>query len=262
MGNVINLKKTAGIVLEKKGLANVVANVVLAMDTSGSMYTRINNGEVQDTVDRLLAVGMNMDVDKSIDVYTFNTRGKYIGSASESNHSDFVRGSGIRADGGTEYAPVMNMIITKYGTAIEPTTVKEEIQQEVPAKGFFKKLLGKTETVTHTVSMTVQPSEVKPVQYPTIVFFVTDGDNFDKPATIQTLREASKQGIFWQFVGIGSEKFEFLKQLDDLSGRYIDNANFYDAGDIANLSDAQLYDRILDEIPGWFEQAKQKGLVL
>jgi hypothetical protein len=203
-----------------------------------------------------------MDPDKSIDIYTFNGGSQHVGTATEENHKDFVKKAGLRADGGTNYAPVMHEIIGKYGTPIKPTQVTETSTKEVPAGGFLGKLFGKTKTVTETTTKTVLPADVKPVQVPTLVFFITDGENWDQGETARVIKEASKQGIFWQFVGIGDERFEFLKQLDELQGRFIDNANFFEVNDIMKISDEQLYDRVLNEFPTWLKEAKTKGLIL
>jgi hypothetical protein len=205
---------------------------------------------------------MNMDPDKSIDVYGFDDGFRHVGTAKESNHKDFVKKAGIKPRGGTNYAPVMKQIIAKYGTPITAQTITEEVTKEVES-GFLGKLFGaKTKTVTETVTKTVQPEDVKPVQVPTLVFFMTDGANFDAHETERVIREASKQGIFWQFIGIGGASFPFLEQLDDLQGRFLDNADFTAIRDVMGVSDEKLFEAVLKEFPGWLRQAKQKGLVL
>jgi hypothetical protein len=50
--------------------------------------------------------------------------------------------------------------------------------------------------------------------------------------------------------------------LDDLDGRFIDNADFTKITDVAGIADEKLYEAVLKEFPGWLRQAKQKGLVL
>ncbi|MEH7374633.1 VWA domain-containing protein, partial [Neobacillus drentensis] len=52
MSSINLLKKTAGIVLEKKKLTNVVARVGLVLDISGSMRNLYKNGSVQKVVER------------------------------------------------------------------------------------------------------------------------------------------------------------------------------------------------------------------
>lgn len=262
MGNVIDLKKKSGIVLEKLGLAGVKANLVFAVDKSGSMSWNISNGVVQEQVDRFIGVGMNISPTGSIDVYGFNHSHQYVGTAHEGNHANFLKNKGFQASGGTEYAPVMKQIIAKYGTAIEPQVITEEVQHKVEA-GFFGKLFGaKEKTITEVVTKRVDAAEVKPVQIPTLVFFMTDGDNGDRSETRRVITEASKQGIFWQFIGIGNESFNFLEELDDLQGRFLDNADFTKISDVANVDDEKLFEAVLKEFPGWLRQAKGKGLVL
>jgi hypothetical protein len=262
LGNVIDLKKKSAIVLEKLGLAGLQANIVFAIDKSGSMGWEIDKGNVQEQADRFIGVGMNMDPNKSIDIYAFNHGYEYIGSANESNHKDFLKKKGLRASGGTEYAPVMKQIIAKYGTAITPQVVQEEVTKEVEA-GFLGKLFGaKSKTVTEVVSKTVMPEDVKPVKIPTLVFFMTDGDNGDRSETTRVITEAAKQGIFWQFIGIGNESFNYLQSLDDLTGRYLDNADFTKISDVNGIADEKLYEAVLKEFPNWLRQAKSKGVVL
>lgn len=252
LSTLIDLTKKAGIVLEKKNIANIKANIVVAIDSSGSMGSRYSNGNVQETVTRLLAIGMNMDVDKSIDVYTFNGSSRYVGIADKNNYAKFVEDNRIYANGGTKYSPVMEDIINKFGTSIAPVRTV----QEVKPKGLIGKLFGKTEEV-----ITETYESAKPVEVPTIVFFITDGENWDFDRTVQVIQEASKQAIFWQFVGIGNEKFKFLKKLDTMEGRYIDNANFFEVNDISTVSEEELYNRLLNELPSWLEEAKAKGLI-
>ena len=96
---------------------------------------------------------------------------------------------------------------------------------------------------------------------PAYVIFITDGDNSDKSETTRVMTEASKKPIFWQFVGIGHESFAYLQRLDDLSGRYTDNADFFKIQDINRVADAKLYADLLNEFPGWITQAKHKGLL-
>jgi hypothetical protein len=257
LANLIDLTKKVEVVLEKNNLVGVKADVILAQDISGSMSGEFYNGTVQEVITRLLAVGMKMDVDKSIDVFAFNTGSRHIGEANEGNHANFVKDVFLRkvsVGGGTNYAPVMQEIIANFGTAVKPKT----ITREVPAKGFLGKLFGKTETITEQVA----PDDLTAQKTPKLVFFITDGENWDHAEAEHVVREAAKQGIFWQFIGLGNETFDFLESLDDMEGRYIDNANFFQVNDINRISDEELYQRILGEFPSWLTEAKQKGLVL
>ena len=257
MANLINLKKQAGIELRKKNIEHVQAHVKLIMDSSGSMYRRYNNGTVQHVVERLLGIGMNIDVNKSIEVYSFANGFKRIGSANEDNADGFVNNVMLKktsVGGGTNYSPVMREVLNSHGL------VTEVIRQttEEPSKSFLGKLFGKTTTVTTEKEVTVDKRDGIPV----FVFFITDGDNFDKNETTALIKEASDQGVFWQFVGIGDEEeFAYLEHLDNMPGRVLDNANFFGVNDITRIDDAELYRRLLNEFPDWLKEAKAKGIV-
>ena len=101
----------------------------------------------------------------------------------------------------------------------------------------------------------------EPCNVPNYVIFITDGDNSDKRNTTEFMKEASKYPIFWQFVGIGHDSFNYLEKLDDMNGRYIDNADFFQLNDIMKVTDNELYNRLLTEYPSWLIQAKQKGII-
>ena len=75
------------------------------------------------------------------------------------------------------------------------------------------------------------------------------------------MKEASKYPVFWQFVGIGNDRFEYLEKLDDMGGRFMDNADFFQIRDIVSISDNELYTKLLTEYPSWLTEAKQKGII-
>jgi len=100
-----------------------------------------------------------------------------------------------------------------------------------------------------------------PQPAPVFVIFLTDGGNADRPASAEVLRELSSQPVFVQFVGIGKEDFPFLRKLDELPGRLIDNAGFMVVNDIDTIKDAELYDRLLNEFPQWLVKARGQGIL-
>lgn len=250
-------KKTeiARIVLEKKNLTGVVAEVVFVVDGSTSMTTLYNNHTVQDITESALAVGLNIDANNSIDIYGFGKSHKHIGAVSKENYKNFIQDVFLRKfslEGATFYAGVMKEIVNKYG--IKP--VQKPVE---PKGGFLSKLFGgntKVETVEKPI----------PAKHPTFVVFITDGDNFneDKAPTERIIREASDQPIFWQFVGIGDRgKFGFLEKLDNMGGRVIDNANFvrFTKEEINNMSQEKLYEKLMNEFPLWIKEAKAHGFI-
>jgi uncharacterized protein YegL len=237
---LVDLKKKAQISLEKKNIFGEKAEVVLVIDTSASMGPFYKNGSVQKVVERLIGLAMNMDDNQEIDVIAFDDRSHEIAPANPGNVEGFVDNillKKIKLGAGTRYANPIKEVIQKFG-----------VEQKQEKKGFFGKLFGKEEAP-------------EPKKIPTYVLFVTDGDNQDKLQTETIMREASKQGIFWQFVGIGKEKFNFLQKLDDLTERFIDNADFFKLNDFNSISDEELYDRILTEFPTWLKEAREKGII-
>lgn len=93
---------------------------------------------------------------------------------------------------------------------------------------------------------------------PVYVIFITDGDNMDKADTTTTITEAAKKPIFWQFVGLGDSKFSYLESLDNLEGRYVDNADFFS---VKNADDIT-YQDLLEEFPTWLSDQKVKDMLV
>ncbi|WP_338044733.1 VWA domain-containing protein [Paenibacillus periandrae] len=54
--------------------------------------------------------------------------------------------------------------------------------------------------------------------------------------------ESSTLPIFWQFVGIANLDFVLLRKLEEMEGRFVDNANFFHLDDISIISAEYLYD--------------------
>lgn len=237
MTKLIDLTKKAKIVLEKKKIFGEKVQAVYITDISVSMRSLYSNGTMQELTDRTLGIGMNLDVDKSIDMFAFGRYAHEIGSVTEGNHQGFVNNVLLQKtslEGSTYYAEVMDMVVKKYG-------------QPVQKQGFLSRLMGS------------KPAE-KPI-IPTLVFFITDGDNFDKAEAEKIIRESSNQAIFWQFVGVGRASFDFLQKLDDMSGRFLDNANFFHVNDLRQISDEEFMERVLNEFPQWIKEARSKGVL-
>ncbi|MFD5658642.1 VWA domain-containing protein [Streptomyces hirsutus] len=93
---------------------------------------------------------------------------------------------------------------------------------------------------------------------PAFVIFQTDGDPFDRKETRELLRRSSSMSIFWQFVGFGpSRDLRFLRSLDTLTGRTVDNAGYFGAGQNPDKrSEADLYDLLMKEFPAWLTAAR------
>jgi hypothetical protein len=226
--SIIDLKKRAGIGKNSK------AQVVLALDFSGSMSSLYGNGTVQDTVERILPFGLAFDDNGEVDAYIFEDKYNKIKEPITLNNLDgyvdtYI--SGKYEMGGTSYAPVLNGVMKDFALA---------------KSGGFLGFGGKQETT---------------MEYPVYVIFITDGENFDKSETEKVIREMSAKGFFVQFIGIGNSSFSFLEKLDDLTGRTLDNANFFKVSNLKSMTDDTLYQGLMKEYPQWLLQAKDAGLV-
>lgn len=240
---LVSLVKQAGVSLHKAGLGQHRAKVCLCLDISGSMGKLYREGLVQRFAERILALGCQFDDDGEIDVFLFGRDVHHPAPMSLSNCSNYVQ----RA---IEHHPLEGD--TRYGRAMQAIRAHYYPDGGGGERG-------------------------KPVAaaLPVYVMFLTDGSSSDQPLTEKQLRWGSNEAIFWQFMGIGRGRksksralagysdsdFPFLEKLDDLSGRLIDNANYFAVSAPDEHSDGELYDLLMTEYPGWLREARRHGLL-
>lgn len=236
--HVVSLSKTVVDLSKKNGvdLGDTRAKVVVALDYSGSMCGLYRNNTVQETLNRLVPLGLTFDDNGSIDVYLFESKYRKFDDLTLDNYSDYVKEvidkSGYSM-GGTNYAGVIEDIV--FGGTHDETVQKKGLF------GFGKK------TFTTKVTRDAIVSD----DQPTFIIFITDGDNSDKLETDDVIRRSSKENVFIQFVGIGSEKFKYLKKLDELEGRERDNTGFIKLENLRDVSDDMLYEKVLEQFVQW-----------
>ncbi|MBG9446668.1 VWA domain-containing protein [Cytobacillus firmus] len=221
MSSISLLKKSAGIVLEKKNLTNVTARVGLVLDISGSMRKLYKNGTVQRVVERILAVASQFDDDGALDVWVYDNEFSRLKPVTEHDFEGYV----------DQYI-LNNDLIHKFGRNDEPPVMEDVIQKY---------------------------TSEDPSKDPAFIVFINDGGckrTIKKPVV-----SSSDKPLFWQFVGIGDSNFEVLEKLDEMDGRYIDNANFFHIKDVEAISDNELYDLLLNEFPDWLKEAREKNVI-
>lgn len=227
---LVSLVKEASATLDSAGLGGQAAKVALCLDYSGSMNALYKNHTVQRLAERVLALGTQFDDDGAIDVFLFDSGATYAGELTIENYQGGVdRLTAGRRMGTTNYAAAMKLVREHYSGG---------------KKGLFhRKATG-------------------PADLPAYVLFLTDGAPDSKSAATKQLVEASHEGIFWQFIGVGGADFSYLHRLDEeVPGRLIDNANFFEVADLARTSDQDLFAKMLTEFPGWIPQARASGLI-
>ncbi|TQC98066.1 hypothetical protein FK216_07155 [Moraxellaceae bacterium AER2_44_116] len=228
---LISLIKKAQVSLEKSGLGEHRAKVCLCLDISASMSRLYSQGQIQAFVERIVALACRFDDDGEVDVFLFGQKSHRAPVITLRNYQQYI-GHLIEhfpLEGGTEYSAVMKMIRQHY-------------------------LGGNSD----------RQSPLTPAaESPVYVMFLTDGATSNRKAAENQVLYASYEPIFWQFMGIGpTGAFEFLEKLDDLRGRYLDNADFFSVKSPQELNDEQLFARLMNEYPKWLEQAKQKQLLV
>ncbi len=244
--HLVSLAKQAQVSLEKKGLGQHAARVALCLDISASMSALYHAGKIQRLAEKVLALGTRFDDDGAIDIFLFGASAHDVGPMSIDNFANFI-GQMLRTyplEGGTMYGRAMQAIRRHY----------------FPNSGGAL-------------------SSPQPDRQPVYVMFLTDGQTGDPGPTRQQLQWAAYEPIFWQFMGIGKSRkdvasggggfwarafasdFAFLEEMDTMTGRYVDNANFFSISDPESLPDAQLYDLLMSEYPDWVRAAPGKGLL-
>lgn len=256
---MVNLVKKAGISLEKKGMYEHRARVALCLDISASMSGLYRSGKIQQLCERILALAVQLDDDGQVDVFLFGSDAHDVGSLDLNSRGGYVDNMlrRHRLEGGTNYGKAMRMIRQHY----------------FPDGGAGPR------------------SAPRPDKLPIYVMFVTDGQTMDPNEARNQVGWSSYEPMFWQFMAIGQSSrnvevagaappppkkqrgmggflsrliqtdFGFLEELDDMGGRFIDNADFFSVADPMLLPDDQLYDLLMNEYPGWVQGARQLGLL-
>lgn len=218
--NKVNLRKEIlTVTLKKKNVPKIKARVALVLDKSGSMSNLYRDGTVQSILERIFPLALEFDDNGELDLWLFNNRLLMLEPVTKDNFYNYVE------------TKIMTGVASNFWGGTEYTPVMQSV---------FEK---------YAIS---EHSDV-----PSFVIFITDGDNSDKTNTEMVLIESSKYNIFWQYVGIGNEEFGFLKRLDNLKGRKIDNANFFSVSNIQNITDEKLYESLMNEYPSWEEEFKK-----
>lgn len=187
------------------------AKVALAMDFSGSMDSLYYNGSVQAVITRLLPIALKFDDNGELESWLFSNGSHKLDPVNADNYQTYVDDYMLSSG--------MNMGGTNYAPVLKDI-VKYCNRQ-------------------------------KSSNIPAFIIFITDGANWDTSETDQIIREISKYNMFIQFVGIGNDRFDYLRKLDDLDGRDNDNTGFIAVKDMNRMSDLELYTELLRQYKDW-----------
>lgn len=226
------------------------AAVGFALDVSGSTRDLYRQGIIQRAVEQIMPVGLQFDDNGSLDGWTFSEGEDMIAElaqATRENYQNFVQreilGSGVPKWSGTDYAPVIKLMLKKYGF----------YGNGAPAKrgGFLKRLLGGDSATGQSGNLRAQSGSGEAV----INYFVTDGQNDDQDETYHLLREcqSAKVNMYFLFMGVGDpSRFGFLTKIAEDFG----NVGFLSIAELEKFVDSDdIYEKLLpEELTGWLRQ--------
>lgn len=218
----INLKKTAGISLQKHNLAGVKAAVYLVLDHSGSMRKYYKDRTVQDFAEKVLAVGANLDDDGDVPIILFDSyaREPFIANLEKSEGVIDLVLKEAGHMGTTSYVDAIEAVVKDYENSgsTEPALVIFQTDGSPDSRAKAEKALCEASTL--------------PIFWQFVGF---GNDSFDFLRKLDELPE---------------------------NKRAVDNAGFFAAGnDPKNIPTENLYDKILQEFPEWIRSAKAKGII-
>ena len=238
--------KKASVSLEDTKLVNKSAKVALCIDISETMMPYLLSGKAQVFAEKILALGMILDSNSAIDVFLLANKAAYnIGSMTPDNFGDFI-----------------NDALKKYES--NHTSDYIHLIHELEQFYFPNDVNSGTKVVTS--------------DEPVYAMVLTNGHTTDETATIQEMIKVSYKPIFWQFMAVGvgkedlgsgiwawlmkpfAEDYSFLKTLDDMPNRFLDNADFFNVTDPSEIKSEDLYRALLTEYPDWLQRAENKKM--
>lgn len=236
-------KKQVAVCLTKHGAEGTRARVVLVLDASGSMSSLYREGVVADVAERMAAVSAQLEDDGTLQVWAF---------ASESTRLPDLR-----------IGELPDWLETHVPAGRGP-----RFERPVKRRGFFGRGggeemqdIGWSNEEQKVIAHVRTYVRENPAAVPTLVLFFSDGGVYNDAQIEKELRAAAKEPIFWQFVGLGRAGYGVLERFDTLTGRLVDNTGFFAVDDIAEVSDEELYDRLLSQFPSWLTAARAAGVL-
>jgi len=263
--NIVEKQQVIRSFIKGKNMANLKVRLVFALDRSASTKHIYNNGTIQKLIERLVPLAAELNDGAGMDAYVFEDGVKKLDTQlTADNYTGFVgRVMSEMPYGGTRYTPMINAIVQNIGA----TKTETVTYMKAKKRGGIMGLFGKESAAETKETIHVHPTGKTKI--PTLVICFTDGDNDadDKEPAYNAMVSASKYPAFWQFFGlqgIPKPDFKFLRELDTMPGRYIDNVNLYECtpNDLVDMSEEQFCKVILHEfIDQWIPNAKEQDLI-
>lgn len=222
-------------VLLTKGAAGATARVILVIDKTMSMRKLYKKQTVHRVVERMIPVATQLDSDGNLEAYLYG--------------SGFAQLPDVTVADADRWMATYIHLTGRHGPPLGP-----EIDYD-------RQIGGVNEELPIMNAILDDVDDVGDRQ-PVLVLFFTDGGFHSKvPAIRSLIREAAAQPVFWQFIGLGRNRFGILTELDTLTDRVVDNAGFFAIDDVDTMADADLYQHLLSEFPDWLREVVRMGIV-
>ncbi|WP_426202239.1 vWA domain-containing protein [Pseudomonas sp. TWP3-1] len=220
---LVSLAKKAQVSLEKANLTETKARVVLVLDATGSMNGQYSRGRVQEVLDRVIPLAVSFDEDGELDCWAFAEKPLQLSPVTLRNYERFI---------------------------------------DTDSQGWKKwNVGGRFNDEPRVIEKVLASFQQSNDQTPMFVIFISDGGVSKNREITKLMVDAANLGIFWQFVGIGGSNYGVLEKLDTLTGRVVDNCGFFALDDLHDISEEQLYDKLMAEFPSWLKEAKAKSII-
>ncbi|PBC38545.1 hypothetical protein CJ179_38780 [Rhodococcus sp. ACS1] len=147
--------------------------------------------------------------------------------------------------------------VIRFGSDVfEPVEVTMANYQNVTATQLTKGMMGSTNLAA---ALRVLLDEAAVTESPIFAVIVTDGAP-DSEAAVETLvRQLSHYPVFLKFVSI--QPVSFLKKLDKLPGRLVDNVNSQHISDVQGMTDSDFAEAMTAEWDKWIAAATLAGVL-
>ncbi|WP_458337222.1 VWA domain-containing protein [Streptomyces sp. 372A] len=234
-------KQQVAVSLSKHGLDRLTARVILVLDASGSMSGLYSRGTVAGVTERMAAVAAQLDDDGEMQAWTFASNPARLPDLTIGDLPEWLR------------LHVRVGQVSLFGRRKPPKGLVPG-QVDMRAVG----IQNEEQKVIAEVRDFVRAD---PVPAPTLVLFFSDGGVYRDDEIERELRAAVEEPVFWQFIGLGRAQYGVLERFDTMPGRRVDNVGFFAVDDIEQVSDQELYDRLLSEFPSWLRAARQAGIL-
>lgn len=236
----------------ESGLHGIDAEVVLALEVSRLMAPLYISGMLRELVDHLFTLSLCFDDDGVVPAWAFAHEAEALTPLTRAELEGWMdreitsHPGRFRAD--CSYAPVLEAICRRY------------FPREWALPQVERKIGGALKRTVREY-----PSLIDQRPFPIFVIVVTGGDCDDPTETLRVIQRASHLPIFFQFAGISlpgiaAPEFTFLRRLDRLPDRHVDNCGFFEPRDFREPRD--LFVGLLNEFPDYLAEERVSAMLL